>query len=302
MAEPLTGIYFNIQRFSLHDGPGIRDLIFLKGCPLRCAWCANPESQSPDTELSYRSTQCIGCHACLSVCPTGALSAPADGGVRVDRARCRRCFSCVKSCCSEALSQIGERVTPGELFRRVTAQHKSWRSEAGITVSGGEPLSQPAFTAELLRLFHESGVHTALETCGCAPFSALEAAAPYCEMVFFDLKLMDSARHRRWTGAGNEEILENLRLLSRRFPALPVVVRTPLIRGVNDDMENLTATVEFLKDVKSLRDYELLPYHNWGEDKYRQLGRDYSLKDVSPPNKAEVAALNDRLRAILWEK
>ena len=299
MAQSAVGTIFNVQRFSIHDGPGIRDLVFLKGCPLRCAWCANPESQKAAPELDYRAVKCIGCHACAAVCPAHAITPQADGSVLVDRAACRSCFTCVGACCSGALSRVGETLTAQALAERVMKQHMSWRAEGGVTLSGGEPLAQPEFAAELLRRFREEGLSTAVETCGCVPFSAFEAAAPWCELIFFDLKCMDSAIHRHYTGGGNEQILDNLSRLSRQFPKLPLRVRTPLIPGINDSREQLLETVDFLRQLPTLQDYELLPYHNWGEGKYRQLGRPYPLHGVTPPDKGAVRRLNNELRAML---
>ena len=300
MIREITGTIFNVQRFSIHDGPGIRDLIFLKGCPLRCAWCANPESQQFDPELFYRHSKCIGCHACAAACPHGAIQGANDGGVQIHRTLCRKCFACAQVCCSHALSRSGEKISAQALVQRVMGQHLSWRAESGITLSGGEPLCQPEFSAELLRLFHQEGASTALETCGCAPFESIEQVAPHCDLIHFDLKLMDPELHRRYTGADNTEILDNLRKLSLRFPHIPLIVRTPLIPGVNDCEANLAATANFLRQLPSLKDYELLPYHNFGEGKYHQLGRTYPLAGLERPDKAAVRAKNDALREIIF--
>lgn len=300
MVKEITGTIFNVQRFSIHDGPGIRDLIFLKGCPLRCVWCANPESQHFFPELSYRRSKCIGCRACAAACPQGAVRGEDDGSIQIDRSLCRRCFACTRACCSRALSSVGEEISAQALVRRVISQHLSWRAESGVTLSGGEPLCQPEFAAEILQLFREEGVTTALETCGCAPFEAIERVAPHCDLIHFDLKIMDPELHQRYTRADNREILDNLRKLSQRFPHIPLIVRTPLIPGINDSEENLSATVDFLRQLPSLRDYELLPYHNFGEGKYHQLGRSYPLAGLERPDKAAVRAKNDALREIIF--
>ena len=185
------------------------------------------------------------------------------------------------------------------LVERVMAQHMSWRAEGGFTLSGGEPLAQPDFAAELLQRFREEGVGTALETCGYVPFEAFQKAAPFCQLIFFDLKCMAPEVHRRYTGVDNRRILDNLMALSREFPDLPLRVRTPLIPGVNDGREQLSEIVQFLRRLPSLADYELLPYHNWGEGKYRQLGRSYPLAGLEPPDRGAVRRLNDELRAEL---
>ena len=221
------------------------------------------------------------------------------GRIQVARAACRSCFACARACCSGALSRIGEELDARTLVERVMAQHMSWRAEGGVTLSGGEPLAQPDFAAELLQRFREEGVGTALETCGYVPFEAFQKAAPFCQLIFFDLKCMASEVHRRYTGVDNRRILDNLMALSREFPDLPLRVRTPLIPGVNDGREQLSEIVQFLRRLPSLADYELLPYHNWGEGKYRQLGRSYPLAGLEPPDRGAVRRLNDELRAEL---
>lgn len=299
MEQSAVGTIFNVQRFSLHDGPGMRDLIFLKGCPLRCQWCANPESQQFQPELDCRASKCIGCQACAAACPTGAAALGPDGRIQVDRTRCQSCFACARVCCTGALSRVGEQITARALVERVMEQHMSWRAEGGITLSGGEPLAQADFAAELLERFRAEGVSTALETCGCVPYEAFRKAAPFCDLIFFDLKCMDPAIHKQYTGVENGPILDNLLALSREFPKLPLRVRTPLIPGINDSRVQLLDTVAFLRQLSSLADYELLPYHNWGEGKYHQLGREYPLAGVKPPDKQAVRRLNDELRAML---
>ena len=201
------------------------------------------------------------------------------GGRRPDSGGPRRLperFACARACCSGALSRIGEELDARTLVERVMAQHMSWRAEGGVTLSGGEPLAQPDFAAELLQRFREEGVGTALETCGYVPFEAFQKAAPFCQLIFFDLKCMASEVHRRYTGVDNRRILDNLMALSREFPDLPLRVRTPLIPGVNDGREQLSEIVQFLRRLPSLADYQLLPYHNWGVGKIPPAGPELS--------------------------
>lgn len=299
MSQSTSGIIFNVQRFSIHDGPGIRDLIFLKGCPLHCTWCSNPESQCFLPELDYRINKCIGCHACVASCPVHAIAPQTDGSISIDRTVCQRCFTCTKACCSGALRQIGERITAEALVERVMKQHMSWRAENGITLSGGEALAQREFAIELLRLFRKEGVNTAIETCGYVPYDTLEEAAQYLDLIFFDLKCIESSVHKQYTGVENERILSNLYRLSCQFPKLPLRVRTPLIPGINDSHDHLLKIVTFLKQLPSLQDYELLPYHNFGEGKYQQLGRQYQFHEIKPPDKKIVKKINNDLRRLL---
>ncbi len=298
MSEDVSGIIFNVQRFSTHDGPGIRDTIFLKGCPLRCVWCANPESQAVYPELAYKKTKCISCLACYAACPEKAISPGVNGNIQIDRQKCRRCFTCTKVCCAKAMEQVGEKITAKELVDRVMKQHLAWRSESGITLSGGEPLRQPEFAAELLKLFRREGIDTAIETCGCVPYNNFRMAAPWLKTMYFDLKCMDTGLHKKYTGADNTQILNNLKSVREEFPGLHIIVRTPLIPGFNDTRENLDATAQYLKSI-GIKEYELLPYHNYGENKYYQLGRDYELKELVPQDKAAVKELNKELLMVL---
>lgn len=290
----LTGTIFNIQRFSVHDGPGVRDVIFMKGCPLHCKWCANPESQSPEFQLAYSSTKCIGCGMCISICPNGALGKTSDNKIVINRAKCQRCFLCTKTCCSKAMHVFGEKVTVREVYERTQNQEGAWRTGNGITVSGGEPLMQADFVSELLRYFKESYVSTAIETTGYAEWEQLYKVAKWCDVIFYDLKFWDSERHRLYTGVDNQLIKANLLRLSEIFPDKILIVRTPLIPEVNDN--EIDDIVAYLKTLPHLTDYELLPYHNFGEVKYQQLGKIYGLSEIEKPDKEYVGEWNYRLR------
>lgn len=290
----LHGTIFNIQRFSVHDGPGVRDVIFMKGCPLRCKWCSNPESQSVAFQLAYSSTKCIGCGMCVAICPNYALKKNDKNKIEIDRDKCESCFTCAKACCSQAMHIFGERVTVEDVFNRTQNQAGAWRTGNGITVSGGEPLMQYEFVSALLKYFKESYVSTAIETTGYASWEALCSVAQWCDVIFFDMKFYNPMLHQQYTGVRNELIKENLKMLSKSFPDKALIVRTPLIPGIND--KEISDIVDFLKQLPHLTDYELLPYHNFGEIKYQQIHKEYELLDIEKPDKDQVEYWNNALR------
>ncbi len=288
-------LIFNIQKFSLHDGSGIRTVVFLKGCPLACVWCSNPEGQAFDPEMVYTRDRCIGtdaCTRCLPLCARQAITRGADGRIDIDRARCDRCGACASACPAQALEMSGASVTVDEVLRLIEEDGAFYvRSGGGLTLSGGEPLLQPAFVLALLASARGRGLHTALETCGLCRWAAMAAAAPFLDEVFYDIKCIDAVTHARTTGASNARILDNFRRLRRRFPQLPVTVRTPVVPGVNDSAEAVRAIVDFIADAGGAAAYELLAYHRFGECKYAKLGRCYPLGDVEPPDEERMGML-----------
>jgi pyruvate formate lyase activating enzyme len=289
------GLIFNVQKFSLHDGCGIRTAVFLKGCPLACAWCSNPEGQAFEPELVYTRDRCIGleaCTRCLPACPRHAITGGADGRVDIDRVRCDQCGGCAPECPARALEMSGEFASVDEVLRLVEEDGAFYvRSGGGLTVTGGEPLSQPAFVAALLASAHGRGLHTALETSGLCPWGVLEKVASSLDEVFYDIKCIDASTHARATGVSNVRILRNFRCLRRRFPQLPVTVRTPIVPGVNDSAEAVQAIVDFIESAGGAAAYELLAYHRYGECKYAKLGRCYPLAEVEPPDERLMRAL-----------
>jgi pyruvate formate lyase activating enzyme len=297
------GLIFNIQKFSLHDGPGIRTIAFLKGCPLACVWCSNPESQSTAPELIYSSARCLGteeCDRCGVVCLEKALTEDDDGKMCIDRSICDGCGDCAFVCPSHALEESGEWVGVDDVVRIVEEDDAFYaRSGGGLTVSGGEPLAQGAFVIALLDAARSRGIDTAIETSGLCNWKTMRDVAPLADQIFFDIKCLDPEKHEQVTGVSNRKILRNFRRLRAEFPEVNVVVRTPIVPGVNDSDADILAIAEFVNSAGGASAYELLPYHGFGEPKYAKLGRRYRLSDAEPPspermmNLREIATLRD---------
>lgn len=291
----LVGLIFDIQRFAIHDGKGIRTLVFLKGCPLRCAWCQNPESMAAHPEIVYLPHNCIDAGRCLGICPEDAIQPTTEVKRVIDRQRCTLCGECVEFCYAGAMNIIGRYLTVDQVLAEVERDRKFYRhSEGGVTFSGGEPTAQPAFLEAVLRLAHERHLSTAIETCGYTRWETLSAILRHVDLVLYDLKHMDSAEHRRLTGVPNELILENLKRTAGM--GINVHVRLPLIPGSNDSMENVRATAAFAASVPGVQRLDILPYHRLGEPKWDQLDRAYSLHGVRPHEREQVYHLADVAR------
>jgi pyruvate formate lyase activating enzyme len=265
----MNGQITTIQRMSLHDGPGIRSTVFLKGCNMRCGWCHNPETLSMNPELEWIQQNCIGCNSCTEVCPSGAFSLK-DGKPNFQKNLCISCFDCLKVCYAEAINKIGREVTPEEVFAEVEQDFPFFsNSGGGITVSGGEPMLQSEFTAQTLALFKKAGIHTALDTNLSISWKQYEKALPYTDLVLADLKLMDNALHLKWTGKRNSIVLENIYKLDAS--GIPYFIRTPVVPGINDNEAEIQAMAKFAASLKNLKKYELLPYHSMANCKYTNL-------------------------------
>ena len=278
-----TGTVFNIQRFSLQDGPGLRSTVFMKGCPLACLWCHNPESQATRPELLRMENRCMACGRCG---PEELASHDCSGRGAEDLAACP----------TGALQQVGGGREPAELVRELLRDRIFFdQSGGGVTFSGGEPLLQTPFLLEALAGLRDQGVHTALDTSGFAPWGDLEAVAGLASLVLYDLKLMDEARHRAATGQSNRIILDNLRALAGRHR--DIWIRVPVVPGINDDLENLEATAAFLAPLEGIRRIELLPYHATGEAKFARLGQTCALPGLAPPTSQRMEALAAVFRA-----
>lgn len=298
MAYETTGVIFNTQKFSIHDGDGMRTLIFMKGCPLRCLWCSNPESQEPEVEIMDVKSKCVGCGKCVLLCENHAVKAESFD---IDRKLCRRCGACARKCYANAKKIVGQTVTIREMMRLIEKDRIFYtNSGGGVTIGGGEPLMQREFVEELLKTCRASNLHTAIETCGYGKWEDVKGVFEAADQIFFDLKAMDPALHRRLTGADNERILENAcRLAAFAGAEKDLIFRIPLVPGCNDSRQNIEETARFaasLQRADNRISVEILPYHNLGEDKYRWLNRDYPLPGLKKFSSETVDEYKDLLR------
>ena len=283
-----NGIVFNIQKFSIHDGPGVRTTVFLKGCPLRCRWCANPESQNPHIQILYDAKKCVHCGTCVKNCPESALTMDETGHIHINRQRCTACLQCCKTCPRQALTWAGEEKTVDEVFR-VCMQDVPFYEESGggVTISGGEGMVQPDFVEALILRLKEKGVHTAIETTGAVSAEVFRRLAPQFDLLLFDVKHWDSAAHKSGTGVGNERIVENLRWAVEQN--LNILPRIPVIPGFNDTLADAKGLAKLIAEI-GLKRVQLLPFHQMGERKYEFLDKDYAFTGVKPLHREELEA------------
>jgi pyruvate formate lyase activating enzyme len=292
------GTIFNIQRYSIHDGPGIRTTVFMKGCPLRCLWCQNPESQTFHPELFYHSESCKGCGKCMLACVGKAIEIH-EGRSKTNRKLCKGCGTCADVCPQGARALVGRMVSAEEVFQEVSKDAIFYqRSGGGVTLSGGEPLAQPEFAIDLLKLSKEAGIHTALDTCGQAPWQTIERMLKYVDLVLYDLKHMDPVEHERATGASNHSVLENARRMCHDA-RVSLMIRIPLIPGFNDGLENMRAMAAFIvKELDASMPVHLLPYHKFGESKRAQLERNHPSLGIEPPSDEYLDKLKELLETL----
>lgn len=289
-----SGLVANIQRFSLHDGPGIRTTVFLKGCPLDCLWCHNPENRLPRPEVLVSQSRCIRCGQCIAVCPSHRAGEGGEGNGR-EALPCLGCGACVAACPAGARRMVGTRMTVAEVMgeiRRDTIFYDD--SQGGVTFSGGEPLDQPEFLIALLAACAEEGVHTAVDTCGFAAKDQLLAVAAKTDLFLYDLKIIDEAKHRELTGASNAAILDNLAALAAVHGN--IWLRIPVIPGLNDAAEDLEAIERFAASLPGIRQVNLLPYHRAAIHKFAQLGQPYRLPELAPPSRQSLERTVERFR------
>ncbi len=286
----------NIQGYSIHDGPGIRTVVFLKGCPLRCKWCANPENLEGKIQIGWISKLCTGCGRCAKTCRFNAII-PGDGP-RINREACTRCGECTDTCFYKALVRYGEDMTAEDAFAKVRRDKMFYDSSGGgVTVSGGEPLVHPEFVTELFTYCRGEQIHTCIETCGCVPQKAFEMAAPVTDLFYFDLKIADPEIHRQYTGTDNEQILSNARYLAGT--GADILFRQPLIPGINDTDANIEGVSSFIRSLgRSDLALQLMPYHRMGLSKYAALDKAYELEEIQIMKPEEIEKVRSKYEAL----
>ncbi|MBW2003365.1 MAG: glycyl-radical enzyme activating protein [Deltaproteobacteria bacterium] len=279
------GIVFLIQSYSIQDGPGIRSTIFMKGCPLRCLWCQNPESLEPYPQLLTHDERCILCGECVESCPLGAITLDKNEGRKIERVKCNLCFKCVDVCPTGALTKVGKYMTVEEVMSEIEKDELIYyESGGGVTISGGEPLFQGSFTYNLLRACKERGLHTALDTCGYAPWTLMEKVLRYVDLVLYDIKHMDPKAHKQATGKSNSLILRNVHKIPHH---IKVWLRIPLIPEFNDSDENLRKVVELGREIGAEK-ISILPFNKLGEGKYQSMGKEFPMAKIEPSSTKKI--------------
>ena len=290
-----NGLIFDIRRYAIHDGPGIRTTVFFKGCPMHCWWCHNPEGQNSEPELVFRKSRCVGCGKCAEKCQRNAIL-PLAQSISIDRKNCVLCDVCSSMCPSDALSIAGKRMKVEEILEEIEKDESFYEeSDGGVTFSGGEPLLQPDFLRTLLKECKDRAIHTVVDTCGFARYEIIDKIRDKVDLFLYDMKTMDDETHRKYTGASNERILSNLRKLAEN--GSNIVISVPLIPSINDDEENVTRTAEFVSCLPNILQVNLLPYHRAGIEKYKNLGKPYKLEKIQIPSDQCVKSVKKRMES-----
>ncbi len=281
---------FDVQRFALHDGPGIRTTVFLKGCPLNCVWCHNPESKKALPQLGFLAKKCIGCGLCAEVCPQGVHKTDAVKGHTIDYSRCAKCGRCVSACPNKALKIFGRKAAVDEIIQDVLKDRDFYRrSGGGLTVSGGEAMMQFEPLLKLVKQAKENNIHVCLDTCGYAPSDNYKKIAAYVDVFLFDYKLTDSAAHKKYTGVDNGLILRNLKCLCDI--GAKIYLRCPIIPGINDTNEHYQAIAKISRQYKNIEQVNLMAYHDMAKGKTAQIGESYSLPDIKTVSAEQKKAM-----------
>jgi len=292
-----AGWITNLQDFVLHDGPGLRVLLFLRGCPLRCRWCQNPESLDLLPEIEFQPSHCLGCRRCLDTCRVaGAILSEKER--RIDRSKCTRCMACAEACIGRAIQKVGEKISVEQMLR-IVMRYKPFfdhSDRGGITLSGGEPIFQPEFTSRLLTACRKAGIHTVMETCGYGDYATLKKIVGNVNVLIYDIKHMDEAKHVEGTGKTNRLILRNLQRLCAESD-VEIIVHMPLIRDFNDDENNVQETAKFVASLKKIRQIDLLPFNELAAEKYRAIGMNWECAGMQRQDPEQLSRLTEIVKS-----
>lgn len=294
----VEGMIFDIKRYAIHDGPGIRTTVFFKGCPLNCWWCHNPEGISPKPELMYFEFKCIHCHTCIKICPENAITFDENGIQHINRGKCNGCGICSNACPTNALRLVGRIITIEELMVEVCKDIQLYdNSNGGVTFSGGEPLFQPLFLKEALKACKDHYIHTALDTSGYGSREVLKSIMPNVDLFLYDIKLANEREHEEYTGVSNKIIKGNLKFLVENGRAEDIILRFPVIPEITDTEYNVKEWVKFLSNLTGLREIDLLPFHDVSE-KYRRLNREYKMRIHHAPSEETLKWIKEEFEKI----
>jgi len=297
-----SGIVFDIQHYAVHDGPGIRTTVFFKGCPLRCAWCHNPESSKLEPEVSYFRERCEGCGKCVENCPQKAIVIIKRGGISRDKGRCKVCAKCVEVCQSGATELIGKEISHWEIIEIVESDKIFYgNSGGGVTISGGEPTMQANFLLELLQVIKNRGINTAIETCGFFGEALIDDLVNLVDLFLFDIKHINPETHKAFTGASNERILSNFKVIYSRVGSKRIIPRVALIPGFNTDLDSIDAIVTFLKQVGYSGPVHLMPYNKMAKTKYEKVGKGAIYRDMGDLTDDDIETIVNEIECHSFE-